>query len=33
MAEDGICLRHDRLSGADSNCRDFEAAAALVNER
>lgn len=33
MAEDGLCLHHDRLTGAESGCRDFKAAVTLVNER
>jgi hypothetical protein len=32
MAEDGLCLRHHRYSGADSCCREFEAAESLVSE-
>jgi hypothetical protein len=32
MAEDGLCLHHDRLTGADSNCRDFEAAQSIVSD-
>jgi hypothetical protein len=32
MAEDGLCLRHDRYSGAESSCPAFEEAESLVSE-
>jgi len=33
MAEDGLCLRHDRCLSADSSCPDFMPAAPAAGER